>query len=131
MSSNDNAFFPSIDDIDNETEENSRKISLLWNFITYRDSTNPGVPVCKSCNFVFSIKTGNSSIERHLLSQHNIVIPKVKKQTTLKFACKDPWPTKEKLERDNVVVIWIIASQQPFSILENESFIKMMNTFDP
>jgi hypothetical protein len=129
--SNENAFFPSIDDIDNEIEGTSRKTSPLWNYITCNDSANPGVPVCKRCNFAFSIKTGNSSIERHLLSQHNIVIPKVKKQTTLKFICKDPWPAKEKLERDYVVVIWIIANQQPFSVLENEMFIRMMNTFDP
>ena len=95
--SNENAFFPSIDDIDNEIEGTSRKTSPLWNYITCNDSANPGIPICKRCNFVFSIKTGNFNIERHFLSQHNIVIPKVKKQTTLKFICKDPWPAKEKL----------------------------------
>ncbi|PKK59531.1 hypothetical protein RhiirC2_794711 [Rhizophagus irregularis] len=59
----------------------------------------------------------NSSIERHLLNKHNIVIPKVK-QTTLKFKCIDPWPAKKKSERDEVIVIWIISEQLPFSVVE-------------
>ena len=49
-------------------------------------------------------------MERHLSSKHNIIIPKVnKQQTTLNFKCIDPWPSKEKLEQDQVVVIWIIS----------------------
>ena len=62
------AFFLSIDDIDNEIEGTSRKTSPLWNYITCNDSANPGVPICKRCNFVFSIKTGNSSIELKMLA---------------------------------------------------------------
>ena len=58
------------------------------------------------------------------LNKHNIIIPKVRIQTTLKFKCTDPWPEKEKLERDQAVIIWIIANQQPFIIVENEKFIQ-------
>ncbi|EXX66790.1 hypothetical protein RirG_120380 [Rhizophagus irregularis DAOM 197198w] len=107
FNSSDDAFIPNIDDIDdidNEIEEPE--------------------PLRKTAS------SGNSSIERHLLSKHCIVIQKVRKQTTLKFKCKDPWPEKEKLERDDAVVTWIIADQQPFSIVEKENFIKMMNVFD-
>ena len=71
-------------------------------------------------------------MERHLYNKHNITIPKVKKiQTALNFKCINPWPVKEKSERDQVVVTWIIVDQQPFKVVENEKFIKMMNTFDP
>ncbi|CAI2201415.1 18837_t:CDS:1, partial [Funneliformis geosporum] len=42
-----------------------------------------------------------------------------------------PWPAKEKAERDQAVVIWIIADQQPFSVVKNTNFIKMMIIFDP
>ncbi|GBC53889.2 zinc finger BED domain-containing protein RICESLEEPER 2-like [Rhizophagus irregularis DAOM 181602=DAOM 197198] len=129
------AFIPNIDDIDNidnkiEEPEPSRKTASVWNYVNCKDLSHPGVPVCKTCGYVFSIKSGNSSIERHLLSKHCIVIQKVRKQTTLKFKCKDPWPEKEKLERDDAVVTWIIADQQPFSFVEKENFIKMMNVFD-
>jgi hypothetical protein len=85
----DDAFIPNIDDINND-DETSRKTSSLWNYVTYKDPAHPGVPVCKRCNYVFSEKTGNSSIERHLLNKHNILIPKVKKQTTIKFKCMEP-----------------------------------------
>src|SRR4051794_1067096 len=64
------------------------------------------------------------------LNKHNIVIPKVK-QTTLKFKCIDPWPAKEKSERDELIVIWIISEQLPFSVVESENFIKAMSVFDP
>ncbi|GBB95660.1 hypothetical protein RclHR1_02590005 [Rhizophagus clarus] len=72
-----------------------------------------------------------SSPESTCMQKHNIIIPKVRKQTTLNFKCTDPWPTKEKLVRDKAVVIWIIDNQQPFSVVENEKFIEMMHIFDP
>ena len=131
-----NVFIPDIDELnipdtdDLNNNKTSRKTSSLWTYVDCKTLAHPGIPVCKRCNYVFSIKSGNSSIERHLLSKHNIVIPKVK-QTTLKFKCIDPWPAKEKSERDHAIVIWIIADQQPFSVVENEIFIKMMNIFDP
>ena len=126
----DDAFIPNIDDLD-DNDEISRKTSPLWTHVTCKNPAHPGVPVCKKCNYVFSNKTGNSSIERHLLNKHNILVPKVKKQTTIKFKCTDPWPAKEKGERDQAIVIWIIADQQPFSVVENANFVKMMNIFDP
>ncbi|GES72959.1 zinc finger BED domain-containing protein 1-like [Rhizophagus clarus] len=113
------------------TEESSRKTSPLWNYVDCKSPAHPGVPVCKKCNYVFSIKSSNTTIERHLLNKHNIIIPKVRKQTTLNFKCIDPWPAKVKLVRDKAVVIWIVDNQQPFSVVENENFIEMMHIFDP
>jgi hypothetical protein len=122
----------SQDSRNSQNSQNLRKTSFLWNYISYETSTHPGIPVCMKCNFAFSPKSGNSSMERHLLSKHQIKIPKVnKQQTVLNFQCTDPWPSKKKSERDQVVVIWIISDQQSFRVVENEKFIKMMNTFDP
>ncbi|GBC39169.2 zinc finger BED domain-containing protein RICESLEEPER 2-like [Rhizophagus irregularis DAOM 181602=DAOM 197198] len=123
----------SDDILDNilHTEKSFRKTSPLWNYVDCKSPAHPGVPVCKRCNYVFSIKSSNTTIERHLLNKHNIIIPKVRKQTTLNFKCTDPWPAKEKLERDKAVVIWIIDNQQPFSVVKNEKFIEMMHIFDP
>ncbi|POG69340.1 hypothetical protein GLOIN_2v1777166 [Rhizophagus irregularis DAOM 181602=DAOM 197198] len=79
----------SDDILDNilHTEGSSQKTSPLWNY------------------------SSNTTIERHLLNKHNIIIPKVRKQTTLNFKCTDPWPAKEKFERDKAVVIWIRLDQ--------------------
>ncbi|EXX60023.1 zinc finger BED domain-containing protein 4-like [Rhizophagus irregularis DAOM 181602=DAOM 197198] len=123
----------SNDILDNilRTEGSSRKTSPLWNYVDCKSLAHPEVLVCKRCNYVFSIKSSNTTIEQHLLNKHNIIIPKVRKQTTLNFKCTDPWPAKEKLERDKAVVIWIIDNQQPFSVVENEKFIEMMHIFDP
>src|SRR4051794_16695691 len=97
----DNAFILNIDDIiDIHDDDNdiSRKTSSLWTHVNCKDPAHPGVPVCKRCNYVFSEKTGNSSIERHLLNKHNIIVPKVaKKQTTIKFKCIDLGLQKKKL----------------------------------
>ena len=93
FNSSDDVFVPNIDDIndiDNEIDVNSHKTASIWNYVNCKDPSHSGVPVCKTCGYVFSIKSGNSSIERHLLSKHCIVIQKVQKQTTLKFKCKDP-----------------------------------------
>ena len=112
--------------------QNSRKTSSLWNYIDYETKDHPGIPVCKKCNEVFSKKSGNSTLERHLSNKHGIVIPKVRSnQTVLNFKCTTPWPIKEKSERDHSVVIWIIDNQQPFNVVENKKFIEMMNVFDP
>ncbi|GBB97925.1 hypothetical protein RclHR1_00310053 [Rhizophagus clarus] len=94
----DDVFILNIDDINNENDETSQKTSSLWTYVDCKNPAHPGVPVCKRCNFVFSIKSSNTTFECYLLNKHNITIPKVRKQTTLKFKCTDPWPEKEKLE---------------------------------
>lgn len=77
FNSSDDAFAPNIDDINNEINEHSRKTSSVWSYVNCNDPSHPGVPVCKTCGYVFSAKSGNSSIERHLSSKHCIVIQKV------------------------------------------------------
>ncbi|GBB94536.1 hypothetical protein RclHR1_23770001 [Rhizophagus clarus] len=69
----------SDDILDNilHTKESSRKTSPLWNYVDCKSPAHPGVPVCKRCNYIFSIKLSNTTIERHLLNKHNIIIPKI------------------------------------------------------
>jgi hypothetical protein len=69
-----------------------------------------------------------------LLSAHKIKIDNVKSsgnnQSTLKFKRTDPWPEKEKKERDNAVVEWVIGDAQPFRTVEQLQFITMIHVFD-
>ena len=55
----------------------------------------------------------------------------ITQQTKLPFLCIDPWPTKEKQERDDALVTWIIADQQSFRVVESKEFIAAINKFDP
>ncbi|CAG8572724.1 16289_t:CDS:2, partial [Racocetra persica] len=57
----------------------------------------------EKCNTKFSEKTKNSSLERYLKCQHNIIVSKLKKyQTQLLFISIDPWPKQQKEERENI-----------------------------
>ncbi|GET02721.1 zinc finger BED domain-containing protein RICESLEEPER 2-like [Rhizophagus clarus] len=122
---------------DNSEKENlsqSRRISPAWNYFNDRTSQYPGRPVCCRCQKVFGKDTGISTLKRHLSSAHKITIENVKHtlktQSVLNFKRIDPWPEKEKSERDNAVVEWIIGDAQPFRTVENLQFRQMVNTFD-
>jgi hypothetical protein len=82
----------------------------------------------------FGKDTGISTLKRHLSSAHKIMIENVKNtlktQSGLNFKRIDPWPEKEKNERDNAMVEWIIGDAQPFRTVENLQFRKMINTLD-
>ncbi|GBB84202.1 hypothetical protein RclHR1_10820008 [Rhizophagus clarus] len=67
-------------------------------------------------------------------SIHKIKIGNVKNtgknQSTLDFRRTDPWPEKEKNERDIAVVEWVIGDAQPFRSVENLRFKIIINKFD-
>ncbi|CAG8789093.1 21927_t:CDS:1, partial [Dentiscutata erythropus] len=65
--------------------KNTERPSPLWQYYSF-DSKYSDIPICDKCGQKFSSKSGNSSLERHLNSQHNIIIPKIKcYQTKLPF----------------------------------------------
>jgi hypothetical protein len=124
------------DNNDHEKEDmpQSRRTSPTWKYFNDNTPQHPGHPVCCKCQRVFAKKVGISTLKRHLLLIHKIKIDNikntVKNQTTLNFKRVDPWPEKEKKERDNAVVEWIIGDAQPFRSVENMQFKQMINTFD-
>jgi len=131
------------DPVISEEEENNsekenlpqtRRISPVWKYFNDKTSQYPGRPVCCKCQKVFGKDTGISTLKRHLSSAHKIMIENVKStltnQSVLNFKRVDPWPKKEKSERDNAVVEWIIGDAQPFRSVENLYFRQMINTFD-
>ena len=111
----------------------TRKTSEVWDYFDLETEHHYGNPVCKNCGQVFSPNTGNSSLERHLNS-HKIKLKKTQKQlkqTTLNFQTIVPYSSSEQEAHDNVIVIWIVANQQPFAIVENKYFREMISKFDP
>ncbi|CAJ0746325.1 5423_t:CDS:2, partial [Entrophospora sp. SA101] len=111
-------------------EKNGKKFADIWNYISYNNSKKR---VCKKCSYVFSDKSGNSSIERHMVNLHNIKIKKKQSntlQTMLNFQVINPWPENERNKRDNLLIRWVIGNLQPFNIVENKYFIEMIKQFD-
>ncbi|CAJ0637499.1 11224_t:CDS:2, partial [Entrophospora sp. SA101] len=52
-------------------EKNGKKFADIWNYISYNNSKKR---VCKKCSYVFSDKSGNSSIEQHMyLDEYSII----------------------------------------------------------
>jgi len=118
------------DDEETTNISDSRKTAEVWKYFDIRTEHHPNHPVCKSCGQVFSQKTGNSSLERHLKA-HQILISKNLQQTTINFQTITPHSPTEQAARDHAIVIWIIVNQQPFAIIENKYFRSMISKFDP
>ncbi|GES86439.1 zinc finger BED domain-containing protein RICESLEEPER 2-like [Rhizophagus clarus] len=122
------------EDSEDETSPQSRRTSPTWKYFNEQTIQHPGYPVCCKCQCVFGKKTGISTLKRHLASIHKIKIGNVKNtgknQSTLDFRRTDPWPEKEKNERDIAVVEWVIRDAQPFRSVENLRFKIMINKFD-
>ncbi|EXX74310.1 hypothetical protein RirG_052310 [Rhizophagus irregularis DAOM 197198w] len=122
------------DDSEEETSPQSRRTSPTWKYFNEQTTQHPGYPVCCKCQCVFGKKTGISTLKRHLESIHKIKIGNVKNtgknQSILNFRQTDPWPEKEKNERDIAVVEWVIGDAQPFRSVENLRFKIMINKFD-
>ncbi|RIB19796.1 hypothetical protein C2G38_2180902 [Gigaspora rosea] len=112
------------------SSKNTRKPSPLWLYFSF-NPTYPNIPICDKCIQKFLPKSGNSSLERHLSSQHNIIVPKIKcYQTKLPFVTHNPWPEAQKKERDLALITWIIIDQQPFCVVENNKFLELINILD-
>lgn len=113
---------------EDENDENNRK-SSTWNYFKLHSS---GKKICKSCSKEYGIKTGISTLKKHLYYKHNITINNIKNiQSTLNFSRVDPWPISEKQARDKVIIDWIISDLQPFQVVENPYFIRIFKKFDP
>ncbi|CAG8797375.1 5898_t:CDS:1, partial [Gigaspora rosea] len=67
----------SEENISTNSSKNTRKPSPLWLYFSF-NPTYPDIPICDKCGQKFSPKSGNSRLERHLSSQYNIIVPKIK-----------------------------------------------------
>ena len=118
------------DDINNTRK--TKTYSEAWNYFDLQNMQHPTKVVCRKCGQVYSKSSGISTLKEHLKKAHGITIDNIKKiQTKLNFPRVDPWPNEEKLIRDQALVEWVIVNLQPFSVVSNIQFIKLVNTLDP
>jgi BED zinc finger len=111
----------------------TKTYSEAWNYFNLQDPQNPLKIVCQKCNQKYSKSTGITTLKEHLKKSHGITIDNIKKavQAKLNFSRVDPWPNEEKSIRDQALVEWVIVNLQPFSVVTNVQFIKLINTLDP
>ncbi|CAG8825466.1 1371_t:CDS:2, partial [Gigaspora margarita] len=80
------------------SSKNTKKLLPLWLYFSFKPS-HSDIPICDKYDQKFSSKSGNLSLERHLNSQYNIIIPKIKcYQSKLPFVHNNPWPEAQKKE---------------------------------
>ncbi|KAF0419071.1 zinc finger bed domain-containing protein ricesleeper 2-like [Gigaspora margarita] len=90
--------------VSTNSSKNTKKLSPLWLYFSFKPSL-PDIPICDKCGQKFLPKSGNSSLEKHLNSQYNIIIPKIKcYQSKLPFVRDNPWPKVQKKEHDLALI---------------------------
>ncbi|CAG8811533.1 11831_t:CDS:1, partial [Racocetra fulgida] len=105
------------------------KSSAIWPYFDTETAANPGDPVCLKCKKVFSKTTSISTLRRHL-NKHKIMAP-ARRQTILRFPRTDPYSDNEQRKRNKKLITWIIADQQPFTVVENQHFNEFIHLIDP
>ena len=109
------------DDIQGE-----KKTSDVWQHFDNNEDNS----TCKYCKKTYSKNTSTTILRRHYEKNHQKKINKTK-QTTLQFSTSTPHPDEIMRDKTNSIMEWIILDLQPFSVVESESFIKLINKLDP
>ena len=109
------------DDIQGE-----KKTSDAWQHF----ESNGDNSTCKYCKKTYSKSTSTTILRRHYEKYHKKKINKTK-QTTLQFSTSTPHPNEIMRDKTSSIIEWIILDLQPFSVVESESFIKLVNKLDP
>ncbi|GBC16343.2 zinc finger BED domain-containing protein RICESLEEPER 2-like [Rhizophagus irregularis DAOM 181602=DAOM 197198] len=83
--------------------------------------------LCHICEGHFSANNSTTTLERHLKAKHFDVY----KDLGQVESNAKPWTVDIQQEKHNLFVNWIITDQQPFTIVENQSFKKFIASIQP
>ena len=119
------------EDIQNPAEpdddiQGEKKASDVWQHFDNNEDNS----TCKYCKKTYSKNTSTTILRRHYEKNHKKKINKTK-QTTLQFSTSTPHPDEIMCDKTSSIIEWIILDLQPFSVVESESFIKLINKLDP
>jgi hypothetical protein len=134
-------FDQSIDEI-TETSTIGRSIvssttSSVWNFFTKKEETKEDQNgeeqiikyiYCKVGECHLSTNNSTTTLERHLKAKHHSAYLRLHQQIDEDI---EPWVTERQKEKHEFLVNWVIIDQQPFTIVENQSFQKFMLEVQP
>ena len=84
---------------------------------------------CRICANEYSGigSTSTGTLKTHLEKRHPTEYQRKFIQTTINFPRASPYSRKENFEKSRCLIDWIVTSLQPFSVVEEEYFIKMLN----
>ncbi|CAG8437852.1 17286_t:CDS:1 [Acaulospora morrowiae] len=101
--------------------------SPIWQFFDKNQTT--GIPSCCICKMSFSKKFSTSTLQRHLQRRHlsKAINLQSKKLQDLN---SDPYNENDQNERDNLLMNWIVCTQQAFHIVDNKYFRAMIHKLD-
>ena len=104
-----------------------KKTSDIWQHFDSEENHS----ICKYCKKTYAKSTSTTILRRHYEKHHERRINKAK-QTTLQFSTTlTPHPNEIMHEKTGSIVEWIVLDLQPFSVVESESFIRLINKLDP
>src|SRR5215213_4196987 len=110
---------------DNDTQVR-KKTSDIWQHF----NSDKNHSICKYCKKTYSKSTSTTILRRHYEKYHKKKINKTK-QTTLQFSTSTSHPDEIMQDKTSSIIEWIVLDLQPFSVVESESFIKLINKLDP
>ncbi|CAG8448654.1 3069_t:CDS:2 [Dentiscutata heterogama] len=96
---------------------------------------------CKICKKMYAGigETSTGTLKTHLRRNHQSEFERGAQQTdferktrtTLNFRKVTPYTRQDNFERSRSLINWIVSTMQPFSVIEEESFIEMIKKLDP
>ncbi|KAF0357982.1 zinc finger bed domain-containing protein 1-like [Gigaspora margarita] len=96
---------------------------------------------CKICKKMYAGigETSTGTLKTHLRRNHQTEFERGAQQTdferkprtTLNFRKVTPYTRQDNFERSRSLTNWIVSTMQPFSVVEDESFIEMIKKLDP
>ena len=118
---------PILDDNVTSRPKPNKKNSDVWNHFDVIEERSK----CKYCTKSYSKNTSTSILWRHYYKEHDKKSGSKTKQSLLQFPIITPHPDNIMHEKTESLIEWIVLDLQPFSVVESESFIKMVNKLDP
>ena len=106
--------------------------SPIWNFFTREEETIEDEIVkyirCNVGGCHLSGTNSTTTLERHLKAKHKDAYDRLHNQQVENI---EPWPSKVQKENHVFLLNWIVIDQQPFTVVENQSFQKFLSMVQP
>src|SRR5215469_13878593 len=112
--------------LEQDSYEGSKKTSDIWNYFDITGQNR----ICKYCKKEYSKKTSTAVLWRHYRKYHESEVNDKIGQNRFQFKVP-PHPSNIMYEKTKSLVEWIICDLKSFSIVESESFIKLIYKLDP
>jgi hypothetical protein len=111
-------------------------VSIASNDVPYKETNSPmkhyfkmtiANSICNYCGKVYTSKTSTGTLKTHLKEKHPNIFCDIK-HIPVNI---NPYNKKERTIYHISLIHWIILSQQPFSVVDEKSFIELIHQLNP